>query len=558
MKKRGAHRGRPALDVVEEAVHLLRQTPARLLFAYYLGAIPFVLGFLYFWADMSVGAFAVRHCPVSALGLAGLFLWMKCWQTVFVSGLRARIAARPEAAWDFRRTLRVLAVQGVLQPSKLFLLPVALAATLPFAWVLAFYENVTALGDGSDASVRKVFRRAAKQAWLWPGQNHLLVGLLGLLGGVVWLNTLIAVAAAPFLLKMLLGIETAFTRAGALSILNSTCFAATVALAFLALDPLVKAIYALRCFHGEARHDGADLLADLAIVQRKTKTLALAAVILFALLPVKSFAEATPVPAPLPAKVESPATISPTELDDAVKRTLTKDKYSWRLPREETAEADNANQSWLQAFVQSIVDTLAKWARGLRDVIRKVVEWMDKIFWRSKPTAERAAGSGTDWMLVLRGFAYLLLVLAAAALVILLYRLGRQGWRRTGVVRAEIIPARPDLTDENVLANQLPEDGWLALARELMDKGELRLALRALYLASLAHLAQREFVSIARFKSNRDYEQEVIRRTRAQPELRLAFSENVAVFDRTWYGLHEVTRDALQIFQGNLDRIRAC
>ena len=113
----------------------------------------------------------------------------------------------------------------------------------------------------------------------------------------------------------------------------------------------------------------------------------------------------------------------------------------------------------------------------------------------------------------------------------------------------------PDLGDERVVASQLPADDWLKLARELMGKGELRLALRALYLASLAHLAQREMISVARFKSNRDYERELRRRARALPDLLSAFAENVGIFDRAWYGLHDVTEEAVQRFQSNLEKI---
>ena len=42
-----------ALRIIEEAVHLLRTGPGLLLSVYYLGSVPFVLGLLYFWADMS-------------------------------------------------------------------------------------------------------------------------------------------------------------------------------------------------------------------------------------------------------------------------------------------------------------------------------------------------------------------------------------------------------------------------------------------------------------------------------------------------------------------------
>jgi hypothetical protein len=123
---------------------------------------------------------------------------------------------------------------------------------------------------------------------------------------------------------------------------------------------------------------------------------------------------------------------------------------------------------------------------------------------------------------------------------------------------ADVITAKPDLRDENVGADTLPEQGWLTLAHELIAKGELRLALRAFYFAGLAHLGTRELISIALFKSNREYENELRRRARAYPDALDAFSQNIAVFDRAWYGLHDVTTDLLTDYQANLDRIRAC
>ena len=106
MKKNAAQRGRPALDVIEDAVHLLRTAPAGTLLAYYAGAIPFALGLLYFWADMSRGAFAERRCPAAALGMALLFLWLKCWQAVFASALRARLEGETPSKWNLRRVVR--------------------------------------------------------------------------------------------------------------------------------------------------------------------------------------------------------------------------------------------------------------------------------------------------------------------------------------------------------------------------------------------------------------------------------------------------------------------
>src|SRR2546423_5583155 len=121
---------------------------------------------------------------------------------------------------------------------------------------------------------------------------------------------------------------------------------------------------------------------------------------------------------------------------------------------------------------------------------------------------------------------------------------------------AQAIQPAPDLTDENVAADQLPEDGWSKLGRELLGRGELRLAMRAFYLASLAHLAGRHLLTLAKFKSNRDYENEVRRRGHALADLPSLFGENVSAFDRAWYGMHEVTEELLNQFILRVERLR--
>ena len=97
-------------------------------------------------------------------------------------------------------------------------------------------------------------------------------------------------------------------------------------------------------------------------------------------------------------------------------------------------------------------------------------------------------------------------------------------------MKARAVTVMPDLNSEDVVASQLPEDEWLRLAREMMERGELRLAIRALYLATLAHLGLRELISIARHKSNRDYQRELLRRARAREDLQEAFGESVSIF----------------------------
>jgi len=263
MKPPNREPGNGVFDLVEEAVHLLRGAPLSLHAAYALGTLPFVLAFLYFWADMSRGAFARQHAALGAAGMGLLFWWMKCWQAVFAAAVRSRIAGRSAAPWTLRRAGGLALTQIALQPSGLFAVPLALVSLAPFAWVFSFYQNLTAAG-GESGELGDTCKTAAAQASSRLGQCWLLLGVLFLFAFLVWVNTVLAMAMLPDLLKTLFGVETAFTQAGLHSVFNTTYLAASFALTYIFVDPLTKTLFVLRCFYAQSVRSGDDLQAELA------------------------------------------------------------------------------------------------------------------------------------------------------------------------------------------------------------------------------------------------------------------------------------------------------
>jgi hypothetical protein len=258
---------RPSTDLAEEAIALLRRTPAMALLFYYLGAVPYWLGVMYFVADASRSAFAGERLASSSLIMALLFLHMKCWHAVFGDRLRAVLIGRGEP-WTIGRVLRLIATQAAWQPSGLIVRPIAYVATLPTVWASAFYQNLTLLGDGRvEAEGESATGRAWAQTMLWPMQAHGIYGAMLLFGFFVWVNVTVVLAMLPSLLKMLFAWETMASR-NQYWWTNSTFFAVTFALAFLLLDPLWKCIFALRCFYGESIRSGADLRVLLKGVRR--------------------------------------------------------------------------------------------------------------------------------------------------------------------------------------------------------------------------------------------------------------------------------------------------
>ena len=547
--------GRGPMEIIEEAVHLLRLSGVGPLASYYVGSAPFVLAFLYFWAEMSRSPFAARDLPGSALALALLFLWMKFWQAIFVGQLRARISVEASDRWTFRRCLRVFVIQTAIQPSFVVMLPLAcLPAGLPLGWVYAFYQNVNALADGEGHGVRKAFNRAWKQCLLWPSQNHIVLAILFGFSLYVLLNLATVCFALPHLLKMLLGVDSIYSKSP-MSMLNTTFLAALFGLTYLCVDPIVKTVYLLRCFYGESLQSGEDLKAELRQFASFPSSAMAALMAAFLLCCAGSVNAAdtneVDVPAKVSAKVSTPA-VSPPALDKAINQVIHEPKYTWRMPREKVVKDENAEDSVITRFLKKCAD----WIKDtLKAVFKKIGDFLDWLF-RGRRVSTGGSLNGFNWSESIRALLIVVLIILLAVLGYFLFRIWQSRRRRPITVASESLPPPPDLTDENVGADQLPEDGWIKMGRELLGRGELRLALRAFYFASLAHLSTRGLISLARHKSNRDYGRELQRRGHALPAVVSLFDENVLVFDRSWYGLHEVDNDLVGRFLSNVERIK--
>jgi hypothetical protein len=164
----------------------------------------------------------------------------------------------------------------------------------------------------------------------------------------------------------------------------------------------------------------------------------------------------------------------------------------------------------------------------------------------------------TPWMDLLTSPSLLISAAICAILVALAWLFWNRRRQRphTRAVHAAVA-APPNVADENVAADELPPDQWRQLADELFERGEARLAIRALYLACLAELSVRNVVQIARSKSNLEYVAEVRRRARSEPDRVQAFERLVEIFERGWYGTHSPSTPIWREVSADAGRIRA-
>jgi hypothetical protein len=578
--------------MLEEAVHLLRARPLDLT-AYYIGTLPFILGFIYFFTEMSTGAFAWKHLPHLTLMMVLLFAWMKAWQALFAGALLRRLEGSFEA-FRFTHFLRALFLQTAIQPWGIIAVPVALIALLPFPRVLSFFQNITVFGDGREPDTSSVVKRSWHQASLWPMQSSVMIWLaspilattvlgalavtvlvvtgslslpsghdrgapdVGLLlvsivlalaaiplcplGIVVALNIGVLLYEIPWLLKTFFGLDTSFAMMGSRLFINSTYIAIVCGLTYLCLDPLFKAAYVLRCFYGDSLTTGKDLLAGLNEIGRRRN---LKAIVVGALLLTVLTCNGLSAEMPAAGHDRAVRVVRPEELNSAIERVLESPSYAWRMPREKppvSAREDGI----VSAIGRYIADAVRSVGRYVNDWLQDLIEWVRDLLQRLDRTSDTPSSQKNEWpkwsMIVVGGL--LLILLALAGFFYWKTRVKGNSDRATPVAAPST--AVPDIRDEEIDVTALPEEGWLAMARDWIEKGDLRLALRAFYLATLATLASSGVIIVERYKSDREYETELRRRSHAFPDLIPPFSETRRLFEGSWYGNHEVTMDVLE------------
>lgn len=542
MKKSHPQHQKSAIRMIEEAVHILRAAPGALLSVYYTGSVPFILGLLYFWADMSRSAKACEYSAMAALGLSFLFVWMKFWQTVFMLQIRALFLNEILPPWSLRRVTSIAATQALIQATRFVALPLASLVVIPFGFCYAFYQNVSAHDDTQGQALRSTCRWAWRQAKLWPRQNHLLICICWIFGFVIFINVSTAAILMPQLVKTLFGVDSAFSFSGIYMLLNTTFWVVALGITYLLLDPLIKATYVLRCYYGSALQSGEDLRTELSRNTIHRKKL------------VAGFLFVSVCLTPLTTIAGQPMAISPTDLDRAIEDTMSRREFAWRLPRETIQTVEQKDKGPLEAAVEWLIEMLGNGLKKIGNWIMKFIEWLEDMLPKPAKTTPTSTG---NWITPVRLVLVILLILLVAILAYIFVRTWQRRRPRSIAIVSAAAAAAPDLTDENVKADDLSTHRWLTLAGELAEKGELRLAMRALYLATLAHLADHEMITIEVYKSNREYERELKRRAHEHKELLSIFSSNLNFFERVWYGMYRIAQADFDDFANRHQRMLA-
>lgn len=530
-----------ALQLIEDAVDLLRDVPVQLWLLYFTGIVPFFGLFLFEATDIFESPFAADRLLWITLLLTITCVWMHFRQAGFARQLNAMVSRRLEKPPP---GLRALSVQAILQSTKLLAWPAAALLMIPHSLVTMFYQHTLCVSGEATGDLKEVIREARRDAGYRPGEAAWFLLLILILRVLVWVNFLALFLAALLLFHSFTGIENTLTRQPAV-LFNPTFLTALCVLAYLALDPVVKAACVLRAFRRRSEKSGLDLQIRLSKLTSIAAVVSLA--VLFFVAPTHQACAAT---APAPADASRP--INHQRIEQAVKEVFRDPSLSWSLP---VVVKRKPPSNGFLAFTESVGTKVGElWDRFVK-TWQDLVSRVRNLLSADEPDRDRDARGAKTNTKDVWGLITLFSTVLAAAVFLALWRARRLA--PTVVVEARPAPVPPDLSREDIQADEQPDDEWVRLALEYRRGGNLRLAIRALYLSCLSSLAAAKMISIARGKSNLDYFREFQRRARRlSPELPERLRQNVSLFERSWYGSHSVTGEILDQFEQNVEFLK--
>jgi len=174
---------------------------------------------------------------------------------------------------------------------------------------------------------------------------------------------------------------------------------------------------------------------------------------------------------------------------------------------------------------------------ALSRLLERFLKWLQDLMPKPQPISSGSAGviSKTAQVFVIA----LALGVLAFVLKLFLPRVLRSGRpKKKAKAKARIVLGERLEPDQSAL-------DLLSEAEALARRGELRAAIRKAYIALLVELGERKIISLAQYKTNRDY----LRAMREVEPLYRNVKQLTDSFERHWYGLTQASETDWQAFR---------
>ena len=551
-----------SLEALERGFALFRSTFSREAWRYYIGTAPLVLGFIPMWVIDGQIRISNGVLLMEAALLAGAYL-LRVWMVGrYVENVREQAFGIPTS--KPRGAAAQAATVGRLLAWKIMLSMFALATLPSVAGASWFYGacQFASLEAQEDVAERHSFTGCLALSGQWFGGGLLLFLMLFPLWIAVWLNGLLLAMIFPQLLHSVFGVNTLLsTQMGIYALIESSAFWLSLfGGAWLALDPIVKCTFVVVYQHLRSRRDGEDLRGLLAILpreqQKKAQMIQSAAggrvvpgaLLVLAMILSGLCLTGTARAAQVPAQSSQAPNDSAREariqrLRQALDQESQRAIYRWH-------DAEHPNPpTWFDKMLGNV-------GRSIEHAWNSLWNFLRKLWPRGLNLSPGSEGHGGWQLKDLRLWLTLVTILTLAAAGVLFWLRRRRETTSLSIPLA--VAPIPDLSD-SAAASKRSEEEWFALASRLEGEGELRFALRAAYFGLLSGLAQREWLTIRRDRTNREYLNEFTRRWHRRPQAAVEARAEIPQklrgslwqFDRVWYGSQGLTPEAVTTYRQN-------
>jgi hypothetical protein len=258
------------VDLIEEAIHLLRRTSIETYALFLVAIAPFVLCFFQFCSEMSYSEFAGMNLPGFASILAISYLWMKAVQHLACRQLVRVYTGEPPNRRNFGSILRGCVHQTAIHPVGLFAKPMAALASipgfltfvpllmLPASIIFSFFQNASIVITGERGDFAKCWRLSVHRGR--AAASLLFLSLF--LRIVIFLNVYVTIGVLPYLVKALFGVDT-FLNRDFRWLISFSYLIGIALISYFVLDLLSKAIQVIEVCRSEAQTTGRDLQRSL-------------------------------------------------------------------------------------------------------------------------------------------------------------------------------------------------------------------------------------------------------------------------------------------------------
>jgi len=198
---------------------------------------------------------------------------------------------------------------------------------------------------------------------------------------------------------------------------------------------------------------------------------------------------------------------------------------------------DQAKSRLESILARSEYATGARGPNALTRLIQDIIRWLQKLF----PKREPGEPISAKWINLV---AQILVVIAGVVVVLFVVKLLLNRFKRSGRIKPRKKKEPRIVLGERLEPEQTATD-LLSEAEALARRGDLRAAIRKAYIALLVELGDRKMLSLAQYKTNRDY----LNALRTVPQLHSRMRALTDSFERHWYGFAQTSQSDWQDFR---------